>query len=579
MNNKINFLNDPWFWPVIIVGVILLCIFLWKEYTLSGSRRILLKVILSVLAVIALACIALKPVIPTSDTSGKIILLTPGYEREDLDSLRKTHSAIKVLDYKDPELDFPYIQNAEAVYILGNGVPQYELYRFEKIPAIYIPGTSPTGVVKVRFSEKNVVGDDLKIQGLYNSSHAGHRLILQAPGGEGLDSVVLNGGDKQPFQLRSELKVAGEFVYNLIEKNDEGKVLTNDPVPVQVQEKMGLRVLIINNFPTFETKYLKNFLAEAGHEVVVRSQITSGRFKYEYFNTNRKIIGNFSRETLEGYDLLIVDAATVRALEKSQSAGLSNAIRLDGLGVFIQPDENFFISPGDLVNLKFKRQRNDELSLDDWPEINFSVFPFVFDLSPGFENIHTSGNSAISGYMRNGMGRIGTSVLSNTFELFLEGNPEVYKEIWTELIEQLSKRENVPAQLEQLEQFVFQNEPYHFTIRTQSPPPVITNNERVIPLAQDVNLPEYWKGRVWPREKGWSQFKEDTTRVYHYYVSENGSWSSLISQKTIKNNLRYFDRRVEGGEGTLPLEPINPLWFYGLFLICMGSLWLEPKLT
>ena len=572
------FLNDHWFWPVIIGGFILLCIFIWKEYSFSARRRIVLKVILSVFAIAALAGIALKPAIPTSGTSGKIVMLTPGYYKKDLDSLRKEHARIKVLEYDDPG-DFQDIQNAESLFILGNGVPHYELYRFENIPAIFIPGTPPEGIVKIKFAEKNVVGNDLNIDGLYNSPRVGNWLVLQAPGGVGLDSIELSNAGEKFFRLRSELKAGGAFVYYLIEKNEEGEIITRDPIPVQVEEKGSLRILIINNFPTFETKYLKNFLAEAGHEVVVRSQITSGRFKYEYFNTSLKNIGNLSRESLEEFDLLIVDAATMRGLGTSQSSGLLNAVRLDGLGVFIQPDDNFFNSPGNQANLNFKRQDNNEMKLTEWPEVSLSVFPFIIDTTPEMRNIHTSGNSVISGYTRNGRGRIGTSVLSNTYELLLEGNAEVYKEIWAEHIEQISKRENLPAQLEQQEQFAFPNEPFHFTIRTESSNPGITKNERIIPLARDVNLPEHWNGTLWPTEKGWNQLQQDTTGVYHYYISEEGSWSSLISHKTMESNMRYFDHQVIEGNGSFPLEPVNPLWFYGLFLLCMGGLWLEPKLA
>lgn len=571
MNNKIIFFNAHWFWPVIILGVILLCIFIWKEYTLSGRKRMVLKVILSVLAISALGCMALKPAIPSSKNSGKIVLLTPGYDKEQLDSLHKEISQIKILDYHDPALDFQGIQNAGSVYVLGSGIPRYELYRFEKLPVVFIPGKSPQGIVKIKFAEENVVGTELNVQGLYNSPRTGNWLVLEAAGGAGLDSVRLDGGGRQNFELKADLKAAGRFVYSIAEKNEEGEVITRDPVPVRVEDRVGLRILIINNFPTFETRYLKNFLAEAGHGVVVRSQITSGRFKYEYFNTSPKAIGSFSRETLGEYDLLIVDATTMRSLGAPQVRGIGDAIRLDGLGVFVQPEDSFFSAPGELVNIRFKREGNNELNLDQWPDKSLSVYPFILDRSPVLENIHSSGNSAISGYIRNGLGRIGTTVLSNTFELVLEGNAEIYGEIWAQIIEKVSKREEVPTQLVREEQMVFPHEPLFFTLRTEIAHPVITKNERVIPLAQDVNLSGHWKGSLWPAEKGWAQLELDTTRVFQYYVFDEGSWSSFITHKTMESNRRFFDGQINSGNGITPLEAVNPLWFFGLFLLLHGQ--------
>lgn len=580
MNSKITFLNDHLFWSIVAGAIILLGFFIWKELATPGRRRLILKILLSILAVVALALIALKPALHSPGTAGKIILLTPGYEKQHLDSLRKDQPRIKVLDYSSQQPEFNELQEAEVVYILGHGFKEYDLGKLENINTIYLPGKSPPGILKVRFPEKNAVGDGLNIRGIYHKPRPGHQLVLQGPGRARLDSVDLSNDQEQGFKLTTELKAAGNFVYYLAEKDADGEILTQDPVPVLVEEKQNLKILILNNFPTFETKYLKNYLAEAGHEVVVRSQITRGRFKYEYFNTNRKVIGSITRETLEAYDLLIIDAGSLRSLAGSQSLGIQNAVSDDGLGVFIQPDETFFSSPGAMVNLKFDRQGNNKVRLEGQAAIDVSVFQFTFNRSPGQESIYSAGNSIIAGYKRNGQGRIGTSVLSNTWQLILEGNSEAYKQIWSRVIEQLSKRENAISQIEQRAQFVFPHESFHFIIRSELPDPGVTNHQgSTIPLEQDVNFPQQWEGTVWPREPGWNRLQQDTSSVFDYYVAEEGAWGPLTAQKTLEVNTRFFDRAKESGQGQMPPEPINPFWFYVLFLICMGGLWLEPKLS
>src|SRR5688572_7170734 len=99
MNNRINFINDHWFWPIIAGAVILLVIFIWKEITLSGKRRIILNSLLSLVAIASLVLIALKPALPATNTAGKIAFLTPGFEKEQLDSLRRENPALKVVEY------------------------------------------------------------------------------------------------------------------------------------------------------------------------------------------------------------------------------------------------------------------------------------------------------------------------------------------------------------------------------------------------------------------------------------------------------------------------------------------------
>src|SRR5690606_13460163 len=108
----------------------------------------------------------------------------------------------------------------------------------------------------------------------------------------------------------------------------------------------------------------------------------------------------------------------------------------------------------------------------------------------------------------------------------------------------------------------------------------LTNREgRIIPLVQDVNISELWNGTLWPVEHGWHQLQQDTIATFDFYISEENSWRSLKAQTTQENNRRYFDHFGESVSRRRSWEPINPLWFYGIFLICMGGLWLEPKLT
>jgi hypothetical protein len=576
--NKITYLNEHWFWPVLAVAIILSVIFIWKELAQRGRRRLTLKIIFSFFAIAALALIALKPALQTSDTFGKIALITPGYEKSQLDSLKKIYRNLRVLDYSMQNLINQDIQDAKVVYILGQGIKDYDLENMEKIPAVYLQGPSPEGIVKIKFPEKATVGDTVNIHGLYRNFHPNNRIILEGPGGLALDSVDFL-KEEQQFKLATTLKAAGNFVFHLIEKNPEGKIITREPVPVSVEEKEVLRILILNNFPTFETKYLKNFLAEAGHELVVRSQITQARFKYEYFNTNRTVSGSLAREILNSFDLLIIDAASMRSITGSQLRAVENAVRGEGLGVLVQPDDAFFISPGSLVDLKFKRERRNTVSLEGPAGSDVMVYPFSFETTSGQENINRIGNTVIAGYHRKGEGRIGTTILSGTWQLVLEGNDKAYRQIWSRMIDQISKREELPFGFHQLAPIVLPNEPYRFNIVSPHKPLITHRDGRIIPLAQDVNISEQWKGTLWPEESGWNSLQQDTTAVFNYYVAEENSWRSLIAENRREVNKRYFDRPPITRGGSILPEPINPLWFYSLFLICMGGLWLEPKIS
>ncbi|MFO7721177.1 MAG: hypothetical protein R6W85_12135, partial [Gillisia sp.] len=455
---------------------------------------------------------------------------------------------------------------------------EYDLWQLDEVPVRFLGGNPPEGIVKLNYEQENFVGDHLVLKGLYSNPKSGNRLVLQDPGGTGLDSLVFNAEEKQPFLLSAELKVEGKYLFSLVEKDSLGEMLTSDPVPVRITEKEPLQILILNSFPTFETRYLKNFLAEAGHHVSVRSQITTGRYKYEYFNTNRSPLGNLTENSLESFDLLIIDAASLRSLPGNQRRAIENSVKNNGLGMFIQADDAFFKSPG-IANLDFERITTSEVSMEQWPGIKLSVFPYAIKDDFGMQSIHTAKNLIWSGYKRNGSGRTGTTVFTNTYQPLLDGHSREYKQLWSQVVEHISRKEYTSAEWEPSQMIAYKDEPFNFKLRTLLDSVKVKNQDgNTIPLVQDIDFPMLWKGTNWPKQSGWNTLKADTSGIFEYYVTEEIHWRALTAFNTREDNRRYFNRTESAGKGSRSLEPINPLWFFLLFLICMGGLWLEPKL-
>lgn len=579
MINNVVYLNASWILPILGAAILLLAVFLWKEWARAGKHRFLIKSIVAFFAVSSLFLVALKPAFPTSKNGGNVALLTPGYDNVQLDSLRKAEGKMKLLNY-EPGIPLPAaIRSSKIVFVLGYGLKEYDLWQLEEVPALYLYAEMPEGVIKLNYKVENSEGDNLRLQGLYKNAKDGSRLVLSGPGGAGLDSIALSGEEEQVFQLMAPLKAEGNYIYSLTEKNTEGGIINVNAIPVKVSEKEKLRILILNSFPTFETRYLKNFLAEAGHELVVRSQITRNRFKFEYLNTGRIAMGRLTDETLESFDLLISDASSLRGFSGSEKTVIENMVRERGLGLFLQPDDAFFNSRGQLNILNFISLSNTEINDPQWPGITLNTYPYRIREGFGIQEIHTSGNSIISAYKKIGEGKIGTAVYSDTWQLILEGKNQVYGELWSQILEELSRKE-VSSATWHTEDVIGQiDEPFEFELRTEVVNPIVTTGSgSIIPLIQDPSISYLWKGTSWPREKGWNTLHLDSTSVHHFYVEDNTSWSQLKTFKTQQANQRFFNSEIIEGRDYSPLEPINPLWFFGLFLICMGGLWLEPKL-
>ncbi|WP_037315062.1 hypothetical protein [Salegentibacter sp. Hel_I_6] len=580
MSSNLTFLNTSWFWPVLGCCLILLLVFIWKEWSQARKKRFVLKIFLIILAISSLALIALKPAINEEVREGNVLIVTADFKQDQLDSLKKVYRKIKIVDYRKEEI-LPELKTSKQIFVLGRGISDFDLYQFDDLPVNYLPGDTLAGIVKLNYNHKNRVGNNLQVQVRFLKPELGNRLVLEDAGGTAMDSIVYTSEKNKNFSLEAELKVTGNYVFNITEKDSLGEILSRDALPVIVNKEEDLRILMLNSYPTFELKYLKNFLAESGHELVIKNRITAGRFKFEFFNTENTSLGRLDKEALEDFDLLISDTGAIRNLSSSETSALQNSIRETGLGLCMLGEANTLNSVGDFSIFELQRVSGTETEVDNLPEISIAKQPFQLKEAVGLEEIHNSNSGILSGYKRMGQGRIGTTLLENTWQLQLEGRQEAYQQVWSQLVEQISKRTSVTASWEAKTDFAFKDQAFEFQLRTSvENPRVRDENDYLIPLKQDLNNSELWSGKTYPQKTGWQKLKleQDSTSVFNYFVHKAGDWQALQSYRTSQKNNRFFQQEIVEEESVKIPIAINPLWFFGIFLISIGGLWLEPKL-
>ena len=580
--SEIAFLNAEMIVPIVIGAIILWSIFIYKEWDGQYHFQFWLKSLIGLIAIIALLLIFLKPTFLCEAKTDKAVLLTENYNESDLDSIKKEHKDIVILKYVKGEEIVDDEQKIASLIILGEGIQNYDLWQLNDFPTYYLGKGSINGITKLKYDQKNELGKELLIQGNYVKPLAVSKLILQAPGEIAVDSIILSNQKEQVFQLSTKLKVDGNFLYQLIEKDSAGKMIRSNPIPISVTKRVPLRIWMIEEFPTFENKYLKNYLAQSGQEVSVRTQLTTNRFKNEYFNIKNKQGISFSEEGLKSVDLLIIDEGSLKSISKYENSLLKRIIKDYGLGVFIQPTSELLHSKFDIANLKFKRDNNTATILDTNSRIQINKLPYRFLPDDGLQSIIFSEDKILAAYKKTGFGRIGTSVFENTYQLILDGNGVAYQNLWAKIIEALSRRENVASEFNTAQQFAFEDEPYRFTLRTSKDNPIVNSlDQGKIPMKQDIAIYNNWTGTVYPRNKGWNSLSLETDSIatLDYYVNDTEVWKSLQSQKTSEENERFFKKSNKRSTMQKFRKPINPLWFFGIFVLAMGYLWLAPKLT
>ncbi|MEO2079911.1 MAG: hypothetical protein ABGW88_05035 [Leeuwenhoekiella sp.] len=576
--SELTFVHSAYWIPGLIAAIALFVVFVMKEWPRRSSSFVL-RLVAGLVAVLALLAIALKPA-QWSPVEGKQgVLLTSGYQETQLDSLRETNPELKELVYQD-YIDRKELDSISQLFILGSGIKPYDFWQLEGRTVKLLKSEIPDGIDQLKYSKTLAEGEELNLTAHYPKPKPGNQIVLQAPGNLGFDSVVFSAATDTVFSLQAKVKAPGDFVYTLAEKDLQGTVVNNEALPVHINPEKQLNVVMLSAFPSFEFKYLKNYLAELNHQVLVRSQLTQGRFKYEYFNQERKPFNALSTSGLKDLDLVIFDVGAWQSLSRNEQNSIKNAIIQEGLGVFVMPSEDLFYGSQPLIDFKFTRTTQTEVELQDGTVV--STFGYYLDPATNFNATLESGNQILAGQRFLGFGSVSTTVLSNTYALQLKGNQERYNTLWSEILKSVLKPESDVVFWEERERIGTPNEPYTIKFRTAVSEFTLTDADgNFIPVAQHPDIPELCSATFYPEYTGWFTLKfsgGDSVSEHAYYVFSEEDWQTIKAKARVKANRDFFNNADADVKEILIKRPINPLYFFVIFVLAIGYLWLEPKL-
>ncbi|MBA4743682.1 MAG: hypothetical protein H2058_00355 [Muricauda sp.] len=582
MSDGAMFMNQNLLWPVILIGLVLWAVFIWKEWSQRKEQRFWVKLITAFLTIASLAMIVLKPSTWQKSTNGKGVVFTEGYRPEQLDSLKSIYKRIQTEVYTKGRT-LSIVEDVDSLFLLGHGLAPFDFWQVKDESVAFLGGEAVAGWTDISYKTEIPLGEVLSVNAKYYQPKEGHWAILTDNGGNPLDSVLLKEAEGQRVTLKANPKASGQFVYHLLEKNDEG-ILSNEPIPIQVVEGKPLKILMVNTFPTFETKYLKNFLTEKGHEVLARTQLTKGKYKFEYFNGASNPIYGFTEEHLKDFDLLIIDTDSYTGLGSASKAAMEKVAKSNGLGIFVQPNESLFRLSVNHLPLRFNRDFVTEISLGE-PAQTLQKYPYNFQQDVPAQEILVD-SLAVAAYIPVEKGKMGTTVLQNTYQLVLDSSDGLYANIWSQILNSIVRGQDRVVEWKAVTQIPRLDQPFEFELRTSLNDLEVKAGEGAnIPLLQDGLVSNKWTGVVYPRKTGWNQLQasNDSIASFSYYVFNEDQRESVTRSKTLQANLREFGTQNNFSTSVSTtkeaLRPISSVWFYGVLLLCLGWLWLEPKLS
>lgn len=564
---------------VVSLAILLFLILGYFEW----KKQVRFKVLRLLALGLTIAVVVIYVVDPSYTTFSEvkpILVLTDGYSSSQADSIRSLRP-VEVINLTTNSNRFAIKDLADVKnqirFVLGNGLPTSTFHNQSGYEFTYLPSRLPVGITDL-FIPKFKAGVFNTLSGRFNCET---KTVLTLTGPGYKDSIIVE-TEAKTFQFKIKPKLAGRFTYELVARSNN-KEIQKEIIPIEVTERKKLNILFLQTFPTFETRYLKNYLEKDGHSILLRYETSKNIFRYETSNTPPiKAIEKINAEKLNAFDLVIMSNDAVNQLSSLAQTEIQESVK-NGLGILILFNDETL--PTKLINksaITFKKVNYDSVSIS-LPESGKIKLPSLhnrINSNPEFTSIAEDKNGSVSGFQNYGRGRIGFQLVQNTYQLSLEGKNDVYQQLWFSLLENIAKPEQNQNQIKLESVFPFYvDQPLNVEIvSSKNTPEVFYDSER-IPLLEHSSIPDLYQFTIWPKQSGWNRVAlSDSTQLNFFVHPSNGLQSLAVANQIKMNKTHHSNNHSNAGQSRAESKRIPPLILFIIFLIAYGFLWLAPKL-
>jgi hypothetical protein len=577
----------------------------WRR---PNKRRLLPRAAALLAATIALAGLALQPKFRSATGADTVVILTEGYVPAQADSLRRLGSNIRFVNWdvaagadgikvEDVTALREQLQGAKQVYMLGDGLPAYARTSLAAMNWKLLPPADATGLLHVQWPDALPQGTDLVVQGKYrNAEGEPVTLRLWVPGTLLADSVTIAAATVQEFALRLSTKTAGP-AQAAFAVHVNGRMRAQEVVPYVVASPRKLNLLLLEGTPSFETKYLKNELARAGHAVTVRTRVSKDAYQYQWLNTPQQPVPGMTTAYLAGIDLVMADEAGLAAVGPAGQQAIWAAVN-DGLGVFLlgaQSSKN---------NMPAVRQlfATNGVGADEAAE--GTQLAWQGPLGSGRVKLNLtktrllparlqqtlltdSAGQTVVGLAKVGAGNVACGIGMETYPLLLQNDPKAYEALWAHLLGATARTQSERIVIETGAFAARVDEPVTIRLHKSGStvsPLIVTDaaDSACVALRQLALQPGQWAGTYWPRTMGWHYVRHGNLETW-FYAHPSGAWQQpasayLLMQNQAAAQLAKPATTATVSEAVTTERTVSPYWFGALLLLALAFLWVERKL-
>lgn len=442
-----------------------------------------------------------------------------------------------------------------------------------------------------------------------------------------IDEVLVK--DNDSFNLSSTMKGQGLFTYQLKVFDDNQVIIASEPVSFAVGSAPQMKIAIIQSSPSFETKHLKNWLAEQGEEVLMLTKISKDKYIQQKFNesNNSPFIDESNANTvnraielswLKHYQLIYMDGRSLLSLTENEKSQLNQVVK-QGVGLIVMADDALFSATNDML----KNSIFNNLIVDDIGNTGFTITLNDEPISTTIPRWRNSQNKhaisfknarlplmnsqvIIKGSEQQplwlkypyGFGSLSISLVDASYQWKLSGEQSHYSQYWQTIISQVSKPVTHSGwQLPKDDQITFLGQPYNACAQISEQDKGRLNlNHHLLKLLPSVITKSAYCGQYWANEAGWtslslfSEFERNDNNnsqkkrlideipdnIHNVFIYTSENWL------TWQQNLKYqassaYQSNVSEYLFTSVYKPIDKVYFWWLLFISLSLLWLEQK--
>ena len=588
----------------------------------QNKRRLTLRLVFTSVALVSLVLIAWQPGIAVSPRPVEAVLYTqgarPGQVRGIVDSLNTsdvfqlsgTTAARQGMPAATtvPDIGFLVRNNPEisSLHIVGEGVPSYALHALRGLQVQRHPVSPRPGIQSVNVLDATWSGQPVRIQGqVFLDGDQMERgpliLFLDGPGGRS-DSVSILTEGVSTYTLADLPRQAGRYEYHLTLEEADGDTLSTELLGVVIRDPVPLNILVLQGAPRFETRHLKDWVAQAGGQMAIRSTVSQDRYRNEFVNQPERDLSSLTSTLLGLFDVVLVDRRALASFSVNERRVLQRAVEEEGLGLLFDAD---LIETQGVRGLEemFKVFQGGEMDEGEGRRVRLGwegqrlassipAVPYMIRPGWGIEPLMRGEDEQVVAAVRQqGLGRLGISLVTETYRWVLEGNPAMHAAYWSYLLSALAQERDGMDQWDmQVEGLAFRDAPVRVVLDTSDPAPrgYVAVGEAVdtVYLAQDLVSPSRWQGTYWPQQVGWHRISRpfadsSSATPFWFFVHEPTTWQALQSAENMKATAAFAATSSEDGvqnERPLTKRPLPLGWFFALFLLSSAGLWIESKL-